>query len=52
MFSFGGYLCRGIVNFQVTRRLPSFWFHVPESSSGCGAFTASIILRVNGFRLS
>ena len=24
MFSFGGYLYRGIVNFQVTRRLPYF----------------------------
>jgi hypothetical protein len=23
-----------IVNFQVTRRLPSFWFYLPESSSG------------------
>jgi hypothetical protein len=23
-----------IVNFQVTRRLPSFWFHLPEHSSG------------------
>jgi hypothetical protein len=27
-------LVPAIVNFQVTRRLPSFWFHVPESSSG------------------